>query len=325
MMDNMKTEPCPSWETWCAYVDNRLDVSEQTKVKNHLKQCDRCFSVVVSIRQAVENPVESRELSQTPIALLQQAGQTGQKTAPFPRWMLYTAAAVLLLGLGLYPMYQTYLKSSSETEMGQLAFLDAEVRARQAIWPDLASDRVRGSSSQGVFGLSDADKASVQLGAALVQLTAELDYVHNRSNAQYQLRVIQFARNQFPADQGLDRFVKSFETDLDNPDKQPNVSQLQQHLTDFMVNQHAEREVYFRLGQWLQTMKIATQIAANLNMPVNTLIVSEQNHQTIQLFESISPVLFAELKALLLMIEQAESPQVILEQTSKLLEELILL
>ncbi len=319
----MKIELCPSWETWCAYVDKRLKSIEQSRIENHLKQCDRCFSVVVSIRQAVENPVESHELPQTPVAL-QQAGQTGQKTVPFPRWMLYTAAAVLLLGLGLYPMYQTYLKSSSETEIGQLAFLDAEIRARQATWPDLASDRVRGSSSQGVFGLSDADKASVQLGAALVQLTAELHYVHNRSNAQYLLRVIQFARNQFPADQGLDRFIKSFETDLNNPDKQPNVSQLQQHLTDLLVDQPAEREVYFRLGQWLQNKKIATQIAAHLNMPVNTLIVSEQNHQTIQLFESIPPALFAELRALLLMIEQAESPQVTLEQISKLLEELIL-
>ena len=103
-----RTNSCPTLETWYAYVDGSLEASERAPLGDHLRQCDRCFTLVASIKRAVEASKPEEEIDRTPEPLRKQAERIGAASKPSPyRWFAYAAAAVLVLGLGLQVIFRS--------------------------------------------------------------------------------------------------------------------------------------------------------------------------------------------------------------------------
>ena len=275
---------CPSPETWYAYVDGSLAVSQQSDLAEHLQECDRCFTQVASIRNAVETFDQTSSGDTTPEALLEQAsGGSKTPTSRSVRSLVYAAAAVLVLGLGLTALYTTRFAPNPfpEPPLMQLALLDTEIQKHDRTWAEMLSERKRGlpGTSENPFHLSVSARNAVQLGSALVQFKAHFDYAHDLDMGRYQLNRLKDILNRQAANHPLHTHLETLASKWATDDAQPNLESLYDQASDFAHSQGLEFETYFYLGQWLQGAHITASTATFLSVPFAT--VSGYSQQSI--------------------------------------------
>ncbi|MDA0710425.1 MAG: hypothetical protein O3B73_09500 [bacterium] len=318
MNANRKTRSCPDGETWLGYVDGSPTVPERPVLQSHLERCDRCFALVMSINKSL---LETGTV-QTPPHLLQKASQVNRPKKQ-NRWLPISAAAAILIGLGLHALnqHETNTDPWGQHAFDPLAALNTRLQAQNRAWSDLSFERTRGNGSLKV-DVADELKAATVLGVATVQLTLEWEYADNLPNAQYQVRLIAFALEQMP---GSGSVQLSFAQAVREPGQGANrLSALQEETQRFVASQGEPIAAFFALGQWLQNTQITLRAATQLSIPLPEQMAQFDDSKFLSTALLASGELREKLLDLNQSIAQNDTPQSILTRVEALLNALSL-
>jgi hypothetical protein len=318
MNANKKTHSCPDGETWLGYVDGSPTVPERPELQSHLDKCDRCFALVMSINKSL---LETGTL-QTPPHLLQKASRVNRPQKQ-NRWLPISAAAAILIGLGLHALNQ---HGANTDPWGQHAFdplatLNTRLRAQNRAWSELSFERTRGNGALKI-DVADVLKAAAVFGAATVQLTLEWEYADNLPNAQYQVRLIAFALEQMP---GSGPVQNAFAQAVRDSGQGANrLSALQEKTQRFVASQGEPIAAFFALGQWLQNTQITLRAATQLAIPLPQKMTQFDDPKYLSTALLASGELHEKLLDLNQSIAQNDTPQSILTRVEALLNALSL-
>ena len=326
---------CPTLETWCAYVDG--SIPESVSLAEHLQQCDRCFALVVSIKTALEEPDTAHR---TPEALLKQARQIDAPPHGY-QWILYAAAAVLVLGLGIRAVYRPAPAPHplSGAVFAHLSTLDTELQKRGYAWSDMMAEQAR--SLPGVpdatFDIPPSARAAVLAGSAFIQMKVHLEYADDFEDAANQFEILKSALQQMQPGVSLPQTVHALASKLQAKGSSGHalsnlVLGLHRDIEHRIREGAPEIQPYFHLGEWLQSIQTTAVTAAYLSVPFSPLAgangeIESARNAIAYLREAQTPEgLVTALTSLTSAIQQtgAESEKIgeILEQVNDLLSTL---
>jgi hypothetical protein len=259
---------------------------------------------------------------QTPPHLQEQAAPTTREHR-HNRWPMYAAAAVVVVGIGIHTIYRSQedvYPFSAEAQI-QLAMLDTELNTHNLSWSQISFERLRGTSPVKIE-ISDRAKAAVALGAAMIQLALQWEYANNLPNAQYQLRMVEFALKQMPESGALQKNVLDLANGQMNQSAESVLPTLQQNIARFIATQADTIETFYVLGQWLRSSQITLRAATQLSIPLPAQTM-QLNHFR-QRWDSLQgpPELTEKLTELLAAIKRQDAPKTILIRVEDLLNAL---